>query len=186
MRRFDMHPSRATRGSVLTARENHEKPWIMEDPAITLMKRLWDSLTRGDMETYASFFAPDALVHKPGNHPIAGEYKGRAGILSKHDKIAKLMFAGDYNVGDYKGEQDEIAEERNQRAKMTAGTYSAEILHMCTNGQGMLTLTYRESGERNGKRLDQVSAVVCHIRDGQILEMWELAEDLPALDEFWS
>lgn len=68
---------------------------------------------------------------------------------------------------------------------MSHGTYRPELHDILANEDHTVALLHA-TARHGDKALDQDYAFICHIRDGQIAEMWEAWTEGPAWNEFWS
>ncbi len=125
---------------------------------VELVRRGYAAFNAGDTVTLAELFDEDSSWHTPGQSPIAGDYLGRDAVLGQ--------------FGRYGGD--------------TAGTFSAELLSVAATADGRVVGIHRNTGERNGKRLDAGCCVVFEIRNGKIVDGREHFFDLHTWDEFWS
>ena len=49
-----------------------------------------------------------------------------------------------------------------------------------------MVAVHRDTGERNGKRLDVLSCIVYEIKNGKVMDGREYTYDLYAWDTFWA
>ena len=131
---------------------------ITEHPNATLVRRGYEAFNTADMATLTELFDENASWHTPGGSPIAGDYRGRDAVFAHF---------GRYGGG-------------------TAGTFKAELQHVLTDADGRVVGVHRNTGERNGKRLDVTCCIVFEIEDGRVVDGREHFFDLYAWDEFWS
>ena len=126
-------------------------------PDARVFERVYDCFTSGDMGTLAKLIAPDVVWHVPGDNLISGTYTSRDGIFGCFNKIFE----------------------------MSQGTYGPQLHDILANDEHTVALLHA-TARRGDKTLDQDYAFVCHIRDGQIAELWEAWTQGPAWNEFWS
>jgi ketosteroid isomerase-like protein len=122
-----------------------------------VMRRAVDAFGAGDMATLKEVFAPDLKWHLPGRSAIAGDYVGRDAVFGLFGKMAAL----------------------------TNGTIRTTAREIIGDEKGGVIIT-KDTGERNGKKLDSMLILRVHIRDGKLVEAWEHIADLYAYDDFWS
>lgn len=113
---------------------------MAEHPHIALVRRNQQAMSAGDLAILEQMFTRDCVVYMPGDHPLAGEYKGRDAVLN----IARRMF-----------------EEAN-------GTLRLEPSHLFLDGRGHVIVVHRLTGERRGRRHDAARAVNFTIVGDQI------------------
>jgi hypothetical protein len=73
----------------------------------------------------------------------------------------------------------------NPMFEMTEGSYRPELHDILADNEHTVALMHATAC-RAGRTLDQDYAFVCHIRNGQIAELWEAWTEGPAWNEFWS
>jgi ketosteroid isomerase-like protein len=130
---------------------------MAEHPNIKVFKHVYDAFTTGDMDRLAGLIAPDVVWHVPGTNLISGEYTSREAIFDCFTKIFEL----------------------------SQGTYRPELHDILANDDHTVALLHA-TARHGDKTLDQNYAFICHIRDGQITELWEAWHEGPAWNEFWS
>ena len=129
----------------------------MAHPNEDVVRRGYDAFATGDMDTLGSLFADDAVWHVQGRNPLAGDYRGVEAILG------------------YFG----------QSMQLTGGNFSVEVHDVIGNDNHVVGL-HRARGERQGRRMDGNSALIFHLSDGKVREVWQMFEDPYENDEFWS
>jgi ketosteroid isomerase-like protein len=122
-----------------------------------VFKQLYIAFTNGDMDRLAELIAPDVVWHVPGNNLISGTYTSRDAIFECFGK----MF------------------------EMSNGSYRPQLHDILANDEHTVALLHAV-GRHGDKTLDQDYAFICHIRDGQIAELWEAWTEGPAWNDFWS
>jgi len=122
-----------------------------------VFKQVYVAFTGGDMNRLAELIAADVVWHVPGTNLISGTYTSREAILGCFGK----MF------------------------EMTEGSYRPELHDILADDEHTVALMHA-TARRSGKTLDQDYAFVCHIRDGQIAELWEAWTEGPAWNDSWS
>jgi ketosteroid isomerase-like protein len=129
----------------------------MAHPNEDLIRRGFDAFAKGDMDTLRELFDPDIAYHVPGRSPLAGDYHGPDEVLGLFARIFEL----------------------------SGGTYQAQLHDAVANDEHTVAL-FTATGQREGRTLDDRNVLVSHVRDGRLAEVWVLAEDLYALDAFFS
>ena len=122
-----------------------------------VFKQVYVAFTGGNMNRLGELIAPDVVWHVPGTNLISGTYTSREAIFGCFGK----MF------------------------DMTEGSYRPELHAILADDDHTVALMLA-TARRGGKTLDQDYAFVCHIRDGQIAELWEAWTEGLAWNEFWS
>ena len=130
----------------------------MAHPNEDLVRGIFAAFGRGDLDALrGQYMAQDARFHYPGRGPLAGDYEGVARVLEMAGRVFEL----------------------------SGGTFSLE-LHDVVAGDEHAVALFMARGERAGRRLEDRTVEVFHIRDGKATEMWLYPSDLYANDEFWS
>lgn len=122
--------------------------------ARTLLQKVYER----DRETFFAHIHPDYVCHTPGASPIAGRFRGVAG-MQEHIRQMVERSGGTFRP-------------RHLGTFITDGEWGFVPVHLV--------------GERNGKRLDQPAFGVWRLRDGLLVEHWENPTDMAAFDAFWS
>jgi ketosteroid isomerase-like protein len=131
---------------------------MAEHPDITLVKRGYDAFNRADIATLTELIADDAVQTMVGDNLVSGEFKGRDNILAMYGKIADL----------------------------TNGTYTVDVEQTFTDGRGTVVVVHRQTGERNGKRLDNRQALIFKIVGGKAVSLTDTSDDPAVDDAFYS
>lgn len=129
----------------------------MGHPNKAAAMRGYDAFAAGDMATLNEVIADDVVWHAPGDNIITGVYKGKEEVFGLFGKIGQE----------------------------TQGSFANEIHDMLANDDHVVALI-SSTGERNGKKLHAHAVHVMHMRDGQLTEFWNFADDQKAVDDFWS
>jgi ketosteroid isomerase-like protein len=126
-------------------------------PNADVFKQLYLAFTNADMGRLAELIAPDVVWHVPGNNVISGTYTSRDAIFGCFSKIFEL------SNGSYRPQLHDI---------LANDDHTVALLHV--------------TARHGQKTLDQDYAFICHIREGQIAELWEAWSEGPAWNDFWS
>jgi ketosteroid isomerase-like protein len=130
---------------------------VPEHPNAALIRRLFQALAERDFATAPSIIAEDAVWYFPGTRgALAGEHRGREAILHF---LASVM-------------------------TLTGGTFHLDIEDI-TAGENSVVVLFTGHGQRNGKTLDNPTALRVRIRDGQAVEFREFVWDLAHVEDFW-
>src|SRR5688572_1919178 len=97
----------------------------MTDEYIALLRTGSDAFGAGDLDTIRGLFDDNIVWHVGGRSPVAGDYKGTDEVFGFFAKLVEL----------------------------TGGTFKVELHDVLSNGEHSVALA-RNSGEREGKRLD--------------------------------
>jgi uncharacterized protein len=129
---------------------------MAEHPNVALLRRAEEAFSSGNVEVLGDLLADDILVHAPGNGPLSGEYQGRDAVFAYNRRIFEL----------------------------SGGTYENEV-HDILAGDQHGVILQRNRARREGRSLDVREVLVMHLREGKIVEVWEMYDDQQAYDEFW-
>jgi uncharacterized protein len=130
---------------------------VDEHPNVELMRRAERAFSTGDLDSLGEILADDVVVHVPGRSALSGDYRGRSAILAYNERIFEL----------------------------SGGTYENEVHEILATDEHIVVLQ-RNRARRGDASLDVDEALVLHVRDERIAEVWELYVDQEAFDDFWS
>lgn len=120
-----------------------------------LAATLVDAFSRGDLDTVAGFFSPDAVWDLPGHSSIAGTYKGPQEIVGFLAKAYEL----------------------------SGGTLRVEVIDILGSDWGAVQVQH-VTADHNGRHLDCVEILAHHIVDGVIISTHH-RPDQYAIDAFF-
>ena len=128
----------------------------MGHPNEELMRKGYKAFSEGDLDTVSTLFADDIVWHVSGKSSIAGDYKGKEHVFEFFGKVT----------------QD------------TGGTFKIDIHDVLANDEHAVVLA-SSSAQKDGKSFEGNGVAVYHVKDGQVAEAWQIAEDQYGTDEFW-
>jgi uncharacterized protein len=130
----------------------------MAHPNEELMRGAFAAFQRGDMEALQNkYFAADVRYHVAGRSQVAGDYEGVGAVLGLFARLFEL----------------------------SGGTLSLE-LHDVVAGDEHTVALFAIRAEREGRKLDENEILIGHITaDGKAAEIWTVASNAYAFDEFW-
>ena len=123
----------------------------------TMLRDLYAAAAEGDVARLRQLIHPDIVWHVPGRNALTGEYKGIDEVLGLFGRLASL----------------------------TDGTFRSD-LHDVVAGDEHVVGLHVEHGERAGRSLNARLALIGHVREGRLVEVWEGHTDAEAYDAFWS
>lgn len=126
-------------------------------PNVALVHRLNRAFIAGDVATLAQIVGSDLVLHVPGRSRFAGVHRGP-------EQILKVF----YESGTLAGHSFKL------------------VLHAVLGGDDHVVALQHIKGARDGRVLDQNSFLVCHVRDGKLVEVWVGLADQRQFDAFWS
>jgi ketosteroid isomerase-like protein len=121
-----------------------------------VIRRGYELFNSGNMEGLQGIFLEDAVWHVGGRNQLSGEKRGRDACFQYFGQIGEL----------------------------TNGTFRAEM-HDVVAGAEHAVGIHTSTGEREGRRLNEHTVLVFHLRDGKVAEAWEHYEDSRRVDDFF-
>lgn len=131
---------------------------MAEHPHVTLVREGYAAFSRGDMEALRSMMTGDCTHHVPGNHPLAGDYKGIDNVLRFYAQLG--------------ADSD--------------GTLRVELRSLFADGRGHVVAVHRATAARSGRTIDQDNCIVFRIIGDKITDLDECSSDLDAENAFWA
>ena len=129
---------------------------MTEHPNAVTVRRSFEAWNSGDMDVIREYVTDDAVYHFAGNNAMSGTYRGLEAVK---DALARVSQGG--------GPQAEL------EALLASDDHVIAFFHA--------------THERDGKTLDIVLAQPYKVNaEGKITEIWFLANDQRAFDQFWS
>ena len=129
---------------------------MTEHPNAVAMRRNFEAWNSGRMDVLSEGFAEDAVLHFAGNNAMSGTYRGRDAVM---DALGRAIQGW--------GLQTEV------EALLASDDHVIAFFHAIS--------------ERDGKTLDLVHAMPMKFNaERKMTELWFLANDQRAYDQFWS
>ena len=122
-----------------------------------LVRRGYKAFNEADMHALLEIFDEKSSWQTPGRTTIAGDRRGREAVFAQ--------------FGRYGGE--------------TNGTFKAALEDVFTTDDGRVIGLHRNTGERNGRRLDVLCCIVFEVKNGKIVSGREHFFDLYNWDQSW-
>ena len=63
----------------------------MAHPNEEVARKATEAISKGDMETFLSFHTDDTVTHFPGRGPLAGDHRGKKGLMDLFARQAKML-----------------------------------------------------------------------------------------------
>ena len=123
---------------------------------VDLMRAEADAAAGGDEDRWLSHYTADAVFRYPGSNPLAGEYRGHAGLR----------------------------EWRRKRGEVAAKAHLTAELHDVLGSAEHGVQLYRVTAEKGSRRAEWRGTAVCHVRDGRISDLWVFVDPQSVVDEF--
>ena len=129
---------------------------MTEHPNAAVARRSFEAWNSGRMDVIREGFAEDAVLHFAGNNAMSGTYRGRDAVM---DALGRAVQGW--------GLQTEV------EALLASDDHVIAFFHAIS--------------ERDGKTLDLVHAMPIKFNaERKMTELWFLANDQSAYDQFWS
>jgi ketosteroid isomerase-like protein len=129
---------------------------VTDDPSAKLAQSAWEAVAHADAETLAHLCKKDIVWHATGRGRRSGEFRGLDAML---DHLRGL---------------GEAVEQFNSRLVAVMG------------GEDRAAVVLHATGRRCGRALDQDFVLLFRIEDQHIAEIWSVAVDQRANEEFWA
>jgi ketosteroid isomerase-like protein len=126
----------------------------MEHPHAELSRSLHAAIESADLDAMRRLCTPDVVWHVSGRGPLAADHEGIRAVLS--------MFGRTY--------------------EMAGGTLSYDVHDVLADDEHAVVLLTVHA-DIAGRKLEDKAAHVCHVRDGQISEVWAFYWTQHALDD---
>lgn len=126
----------------------------MTHPNEEIARGATEALSKRDMDRFFAYHADDTVLHFPGRGAMAGDYRGKDGLMRLFQQQAQTLDA-----------PPEI-----------------ETHDVLANDEHAVVLN-NVRASRSGDTFEQEQVVVMHIRDGKITEISLHFSDQQALDE---
>jgi ketosteroid isomerase-like protein len=131
-----------------------------KDDKIATVRSMYAAINDHDLTAIGSLLADDCVRHYPrGASPIAGDHQGRDAVLATYGYVIEH----------------------------TGGTHQLEVGNVLAN-DSIAASYHQERGvrSRDAAALDAEMLVRWRVEDGQVVEIWDYANDVPSLDAFLS
>ena len=131
---------------------------MFEHPNAKRIRDLFLAFRSGDVAAIDAVIGEDTVWRFPGRRgKIAGEHRGKNEIFSFLMNVQAL----------------------------TGGTFHLDLADVTASDEHAVAI-FRGQGEREGRRLDNPTALVIRFKDGKIADLREFVWDLEHVEEFWS
>jgi ketosteroid isomerase-like protein len=129
---------------------------VRDHPHAKLARAAWEAVSSSDVAALTRLTTDGITWHASGRGSRAGHYRGRAGILE--------YLAG---IGD------------------DVERFDAQLEDVLV-GERHTAVLFRVSGRRGERQLDAGFVLILRIEGERIAEIWSVARDQFAVDEFWA
>ena len=128
----------------------------MKNPNEELARSEMEAALRGDFEGMLAHYTEDVILHYPGRNALSGTYRGKDGLREWGRKIDELL---------------------GPRGSLTRTLH--DILASDIHAVQLVSV---EASRTDGRTASWNAAVVMHVRDGKISEIWLNIDDPYAVD----
>jgi ketosteroid isomerase-like protein len=115
-----------------------------------------EAALRGDFEGMLALYTEDVVLHYPGRNALSGTYRGKDGIREWVSKIDELLGPG--------------------------GSLTRTLHDILASEDHAVQLVSVEAKRTDGRSASWNAAVVMHVRDSKISEIWLHIDDPYAVD----
>ena len=137
---------------------NIQRATTNPDPSdAALLRRFYAALDSGDMTTAAALLAPGVVLHVPGHHELAGDYRGLEGV----GRFAALSSA------------------------VATGGAQVSVLDVMTGDDHVAALCRVEAHRPGCEPLENRTVHLARLEAGRIAEVWYHNFDQHTVDAFW-
>ena len=119
-----------------------------------LVRTGYEAFQRGDLAAFDNILTEDCVWHVPGRGQLAGDKKGRQATVEYYAQLGTL----------------------------SEGTVKVDLHDVVANEEHVVGLQ-TTSAQRAGKSFETTEAIVFHMRDGRVSEVWEHPFNLYGVDE---
>lgn len=130
----------------------------MVHPNEELARSEMEAALRGDFEAMLDHYTDDFVLHYPGRNALSGTYRGKDGIRAWASKLDELLG--------------------------TEGSFTRKLHDILASDDHAIQLVSVDSTRTGGRSASWNAAIVMHVRDGKISEVWLNIDDPYAVDEF--
>ena len=129
----------------------------MAHPNEELARSEMEVALRGDLEEMLEHYTDDVVLHYPGRNALSGTYRGKDGLRAWARKIEELLGA--------------------------EGSLTRKLHDILASDDHAIQLVSVEARRADGRSARWNAAVVMHVRDRKINEIWLNIDDPYAVDE---
>jgi ketosteroid isomerase-like protein len=132
---------------------------MAQHPNVELVRRGYAAFAALDLDGALQDLADDVLWHAGGDGPLSGDYKGKQAVSDFFVKIFEF----------------------------TGGTIRFDVVDIFADDHHAVVRAHETATRaRDGASLEMDEAHVFHLRDGKVVEFWDLPDDPPVHDGFFT
>ena len=130
---------------------------MAEHPNVAIVRSAYESFNKGDLDGALADLADDCVFHFGGDGPNSGDHKGREAITAALIKNFEL----------------------------TAGTQALEIRGIYADDDHAAVVLHETASRPDGASIALDEVHILRLRDGKVVDLRDLPEDIEAHDNFF-
>jgi ketosteroid isomerase-like protein len=130
---------------------------MAEHPNVAVARNAYESFAKGDLEGALADLDDDCVFHFGGDGPNSGDHKGR-------EAIAAALISN---------------------FELTQGNWALEIKGIFADDDHAAVVLHETASRPDGASLDVNEVHVLRLRNGKVLDLWDLPDDIQAHDDFF-
>jgi ketosteroid isomerase-like protein len=130
---------------------------MAEHPNVATARNAYECFAKGDLDGALADLADDCVFHFGGQGPNSGDHQGREAIA------AALL----------------------KNFELTGGQWALDIKSIYADDHHAAVILHETASRPDGASLDLDEVHVLRLRDGKVLDLWDLPEDIQAHDDFF-
>ena len=130
---------------------------MAEHPNVAIVRNAYEAFVKGDLEGALADLADDCVFHFGGEGPNSGDHQGREAIA------AALI----------------------QNFELTGGEWALEVKAIFADDNHAAVVLHETASRPDGASIDLDEVHILRLRDGKVLDLWDLPDDIQAHDNFF-
>jgi ketosteroid isomerase-like protein len=130
---------------------------MAEHPNVAVVRNAYESFVKGDLDGALADMADDCVFHFGGDGPNSGDHLGPEAIAAALVKSFEL----------------------------TAGAWKLDIKNIYANDNHAAVILHETASRPDGASIALDEVHILRLRDGKVIDLWDLPEDIEAHDDFF-
>jgi ketosteroid isomerase-like protein len=130
---------------------------MAEHPNVALVRKAYEAFANADLESALADVADDCVFHFGGSGPNSGDHQGREAISAALIKNFEL----------------------------TAGTQALDIKGIYADDKHAAVVLHETASRPDGASLAMDEVHILRLRDGKVVDLWDVPEDVEEHDTFF-
>lgn len=130
---------------------------MAEHPNVAIARDAYASFAKGDLDGALADLADDCVFHFSGDGPNSGDHKGREAIAAALIKNFEL----------------------------TGGTQALDVKHIYADDDHAAVIIHETASRPDGAAIAMDEVHILRLRDGKVLDLWDLPDDIQAHSAFF-